>query len=117
MPLEAHVDAADAGRHLHIHVKLDISHHGGSKGKSSATRRHGSLEITASFVAKLLALGVAGYPTVSLTRRRAVELSAAGARVLHDSQPPAFRDRGAHLLHDADHCPDGQTCQNDTTCK
>ncbi|HKP56488.1 MAG TPA: hypothetical protein VJV78_07210 [Polyangiales bacterium] len=53
-----------------VQVKLDISHHGGAKGKVECDASDtGELAIAGSLVDRLLDLGVAGFPTIALTRR------------------------------------------------
>jgi hypothetical protein len=50
-------------------IKLDVSHHGGKKGEIDCdVPDTGSFEIPASLVTALVDLGLAGYPTIVLTR-------------------------------------------------
>ena len=52
-----------------LQIKLDISHHGGSKGKIECdVADSGSFEIPAALITDLVALGVAGYPTIQVAR-------------------------------------------------
>lgn len=53
-----------------IEVVLDLSHHGGSKGKIICeTSDTGSLQVPGALLGSLIALGVTGFPGVTLTRR------------------------------------------------
>ena len=68
-PLTLTWTAKGASADSTIHVHLDISHHGGTKGQIECdTADSGSLTIGASLVTQLVNLGVAGFPTVRLTR-------------------------------------------------
>ncbi len=104
-----------------VRVKMDISHHGGSKGKIECdVDDDGSYEIAASLVTKLVDLGVAGFPTVSVTR------SAVGGPT--GAQPEhvelTVSQAGEQLLDipgltsctSDEHCEEGQTCRSDKTC-
>lgn len=52
-----------------IRIKLDISHHGGSKGHiECVVEDNGSTTIDAELITDLLALGVAGFPSVLIQR-------------------------------------------------
>lgn len=103
-------------------IKLDISHHGGTKGAIECEADDtGSVEIAAALITELLDLGAAGFPTVVVTRRSAVgtaliapgrvELSVSSG-VEHPVQVP-----GITSCNDDKDCPMGQTCQADLTCK
>jgi hypothetical protein len=136
-PLELKDDAAlalEADQPLHlawvapaqgatsrISVQLDISHHGGSKGKIECDADDsGSLDIAAPLIGKLIDLGVAGFPTVIVTRGAVdtapiqpglVEL------VVSMKQERAVTVPGvASCTADTD-CEDGKHCQKDLTCQ
>lgn len=65
-----------------IHVLVDISHHGGIKGKIECdVADTGSLTIPADLVTRLVALGVAQYPAVELTRRARGTTAVSGGTV------------------------------------
>jgi hypothetical protein len=104
-----------------IHVKLDISHHGGSKGQIECDADDaGSLSISATLIGKLLDLGVAGYPTVIVTRQAvgATTISAGRVELVVSSVvEQAVTVDGLTSCTDDDDCPMGQTCQTDLTCK
>jgi hypothetical protein len=55
-----------------IELDLDINHHGGTRGKiECGVADTGSLEISAVLITGLLDLGVAGFPTIVMTRMSA----------------------------------------------
>ncbi|MBX3264782.1 MAG: hypothetical protein KIS78_23045 [Labilithrix sp.] len=104
-----------------IEVKLDISHHGGTKGKiECAAEDSGALEISAELVTDLLALGVAGFPSVVVTRRAVGSTTIAEGRVdlvVSSSVERPVVVAGLTSCTDDTQCSDGQTCQADLTCK
>ncbi|HET7538491.1 MAG TPA: hypothetical protein VFK05_01420 [Polyangiaceae bacterium] len=104
-----------------IHVKLDISHHGGSKGQIECdTADSGALTISAALISKLLSLGVAGYPTVIVTRHTIGSTVIPAGRVeleISSSVEQAVTIDGLTSCTDAADCPSGQDCQPDLTCK
>jgi hypothetical protein len=104
-----------------IHVKLDVSHHGGTKGMIECDADdNGALSIAPELVTALLDLGAAGYPTVIVTRHSdgssriapgLVNLSVASI-VEKDVQIPGLASCTSNS-----ECPSGQKCQSDLTCK
>lgn len=105
-----------------IHVKLDISHHGGTKGMIECdSDDSGSLEIAPSLVTELLNLGTAGFPTIVVTRS-----ATAGSAVIAPGRVElgvssaverAVQIPGVVSCSDSSQCSSGQTCQKDLTCK
>lgn len=112
--------AADPDR-SRVHVKLDISHHGGTKGMIECdTADAGALEIAGPLITELLDLGVAGFPSIILTRRAVGSAAIAAGRIdlVVSSKVEHFVDIAGLTSCSADSdCPDGQTCQADLTCK
>ena len=104
-----------------IHVKLDISHHGGTKGMIECDAEDtGSLELSAALVTKLLDLGVAGFPTVIVTRKAVSSVTIAPGRVdliVSSVVEHAVQISGLTSCSSDSDCTGGQTCQNDLTCK
>ncbi|HTN89368.1 MAG TPA: hypothetical protein VL242_37085 [Sorangium sp.] len=104
-----------------VHVKLDISHHGGTKGMIECVADDtGSLELPASLVTQLLDLGVAGFPTIIVTRRSVGSTTIAPGRVdlvVSSQIEQAVVIAGLTSCSDTSECPEGQTCQADLTCK
>lgn len=106
---------------LMIHVKLDISHHGGTKGMIECDLLDtGGVEIPGVLVTKLLALGVAGYPTVIVTREQKGSSLLPPGRVelvIASIVERTVTIDGLVSCTDTSECPQGQTCQSDLTCK
>jgi hypothetical protein len=104
-----------------IHVKLDISHHGGSKGQIECDSDDtGSLTITAPLITKLLGLGVAGYPTAIITRQALGSSVISAGRVELDVSSiveQAVTVEGLTSCDADEDCPSGQSCQTDQSCK
>jgi hypothetical protein len=105
-----------------IQLRLDISHHGGSRGKIECdVADSGKLEIASALVDKLLDLGVAGFPTIILTR-----IASGGSG---DAEPKhvqfnvqqnverAVEIAGLLSCADDSQCTTPKTCQADLTCK
>jgi hypothetical protein len=104
-----------------IHVKLDISHHGGTKGQIECDSDDtGSLTVTAPLITKLLGLGVAGYPTVIVTRQALGSSVISAGRVeldVYSIVEQAITVEGLTSCDADEDCPSGQTCQTDQSCK
>jgi len=104
-----------------IHVKLDISHHGGTKGQIECdTDDSGSVSISAALISKLLSLGVAGFPTVIVTRQAigATTISAGRVELVVSSMvEQGVSIDGLSSCNKDEQCPSGQTCQSDLSCK
>lgn len=105
-----------------ISVKLDISHHGGTKGMIQCDADDtGSLTIAASLITELLNLGTAGFPTIIVTRTAPVGSAViAPGRVdltISSTVEQAVEVPGVVSCKDTSECPAGQTCQSDLTCK
>jgi hypothetical protein len=104
-----------------IHVKLDISHHGGSKGQIECdTDDDGSLEISAALVQRLLDLGVAGFPAVIVSRHSLDSTQLSPGRVELDLASVVERlvsIDGLTSCHADSDCPKGQACQANQACK
>lgn len=104
-----------------IHVKLDISHHGGVKGKIECDGDDsGSLTLPATLLSQLKALGVAGFPTIVVTRAATGSATIPFGRV--DLVISSEVERAVEIpglvscTGDAD-CESGQTCQTDRVCR
>jgi hypothetical protein len=111
---------ADPGQ-SEIEVKLDISHHGGTKGKIECqVADSGTLSIPADQITRLLALGAAGFPTIEVTRvARGIAALAAGRislRVTSTVEVPVEVPGVRSCTEDSD-CPSGGSCQDDLSCK
>lgn len=118
--LELTWNAAVDPKSSQVHVKLDISHHGGSRGMISCdTDDTGSLTLSAELVTELIGLGVAGFPSVIVTR-----VSSGLAQIQVGLVELDVSSKVERLVtvagidsctEDAD-CPDGGVCQADLTC-
>jgi hypothetical protein len=104
-----------------IHIKLDISHHGGTKGKLECVLPDtGSVMIEPSLITMLLDLGAAGYPTIVVTRSyrgRATTIDGEVNLVASSSVEKPVNVPGIISCTDTSECPMGQTCQTDLTCR
>jgi hypothetical protein len=104
-----------------IHVSLDISNHGGTKGEIACeTADSGSLTISAALITKLLNLGVAGFPAVKVTRRVVGSAVIPAGRVeleISSTVSQGVKIEGLNSCVRIEDCPDGQSCQDDLTCK
>ncbi len=103
-----------------VHVKLDISHHGGSKGKLECDIPDtGSYTIAPALIGELLALGFSGYPTVVVSRENVGSVTIESGRVdlvISSSIERAVEVEGLVSCTDDIDCPDGETCQVDLSC-
>lgn len=119
-PLQLRWRAAGEGGSSRIHVKLDISHHGGSKGKIECeTDDDGDLDLPADLVAELLDLGVAGYPTVIVTRRTrdAARIAPGRVELTIDARiERAVTIPGLESCAKDEECARGERCRADLTC-
>jgi hypothetical protein len=109
---------AAKGARSRIHVKLDISHHAGSKGEIACdVADTGELEIAASLVTELLGLGLAGFPTINVNRLM-VGTDAANPNVtlVLSSDLTRAVDTGVVSCLDKEGCPDDQVCQPNGVC-
>lgn len=102
-----------------ISVLVDISHHGGTRGKIECeTDDDGSLEIAASLVDKLKALGVSGFPKVEVARKAIATNSDVHVDLVLESRiVKSLHIPGLISCDHIDDCPLGQTCQQDMQCK
>lgn len=120
-PVTLRWPAAQASADSRIAVKLDISHHGGTKGKIECTADDtGSLEIPAAMVTELLALGVAGFPTIIVTRQTIGSAVIAPGRVdliIASEIEIAVTIAGLESCTSDAQCSGSKKCQADLTCQ
>ncbi len=104
----------------HILVSLDISHHGGTKGKIVCeTADDGSFAIPAKLVSALKALGTAGFPSIVITRRSLSSVLTSAGRVelkIYENQEREIAIDGLISCSNINDCPEGQACRDDLTC-
>jgi hypothetical protein len=105
-----------------IQVRLEISHHGGARGKIECdVDDDGSLELPAAMLDKLVELGVAGFPTVVLTRIASGGVTSGEPKqvvlnVQESVQREVQIDGLVSCMDDTD-CAAPMTCQLDMSCK
>jgi hypothetical protein len=113
--------AAGTSAASRIHVRLDISHHGGSKGMIECdSDDDGSLDVASELISSLLDLGAAGYPTIIVTRHNDGSAQIAPGTVkltVSSSVEKAVGVPGLDSCNDDTDCPTGKTCQSDLSCK
>ena len=100
------------GQSSRMEIEVDISHHGGQKGQIDCdVPDTGAFEIPEELVTQLVALGVAGYPTITLTRvSRAAAPEAPGITLSVMSTVDRLVDTGFDSCGMDSDCPDGLTC-------
>lgn len=110
-----------AGATSRVTVALDISHHGGSKGKIECDAPDtGSLSLSAAIMTRLLDLGAAGFPTIIITRQGTSSALVTSGRVdlvLQSRIERPVSVPGITSCTEDEQCPMGQTCQPDLTCR
>jgi hypothetical protein len=120
-PLVLTWDGATDPKSSQMHLKLDISHHGGVKGIIECDGDDtGTLTISAAMISELLGLGVAGFPSVVLSR-----LSLDTARIAPGLVKLEVSARTEHYVtvkgvdscNVTEDCPKGKTCATDSTCQ
>jgi hypothetical protein len=101
-----------------IHVMVDVSHHGGTKGKIECEcEDSGSLEISDRLIDGLLALGVSGFPKLEITRKAEGSTDPATVDLVLESKvTKELHIPGLISCNCDEDCPDGQTCQPDLKC-
>jgi len=104
-----------------VHVKLDISHHGGSKGMIECdVPDTGALSIEAALADQLVALGVAGFPTIIATRSSIGHTNVADGHVdliVSSKVEVPIAIPGLESCTETSECTPPKTCQPDLTCK
>jgi hypothetical protein len=103
-----------------VEVRVDVSHHGGLKGDLVCdVPDSGALEIPAALVDALVALGTAGFPSVTITRAATSFATIPPGRVALAISTMLERPLtipGLVSCNPGD-CPGGTTCQPEHTCK
>lgn len=119
-PFELSWVAAGVAEVSSIHVKIDLSHHGGTKGMIECdTADTGALSIPASLTTALLDLGVAGFPSVIVTRTAQGSAVIAEGRInliISSDIEAAIEIPGLMSCLSDEECTNGQACQADLTC-
>jgi hypothetical protein len=130
-PLAVSWTAPAKNKSTRVRIKLDIAHHGGIAARIDCdVADSGSTTISAALVTKLMDRGLAGFPTISLTRLTADSTSggpgcvdfAVASEESRDIEvegvvsctqdgPCSPGDTGCKT------CPTGMTCGKDLRCK
>ena len=103
-----------------IRIKLDVSHHGGKKGEIDCeVPDTGRFEIPAALVTALVDLGLAGYPTIVVTRVAAASsVEQPDVHFVIASSVEREVDTGVQSCTADANCPTGQRCNSDNlTCE
>jgi hypothetical protein len=102
-----------------IHVDINISYHGGTRGKLTCeTADSGSLTLPGSLLDGLKELGVSGWPIIVFTRENTgtTEPELAVDLVIESSSTESLQIPGLISCNSDVDCPDGQECQFDFQC-
>jgi hypothetical protein len=110
--------AAGAGASSRIRIGLDVAHHGGKKGEIDCeVPDTGSFDIPEPLVSKLVSLGLAGYPTISVSRVAVGEDQTLPDVVLLVSQNVQRAvDTGVSSCQEDSECDAPEVCQPTRTC-
>lgn len=105
---------------LRVRVSLDISHHGGTRGKiECAADDTGALTIAAPLITRLVALGVAGFPTIIVSRESVGEAALRAGRVqlsVASTVEVPVEIPNVRSCTENSECPSG-TCRPDLRCE
>ena len=119
-PIELRWTPPAAGEATVVQVALDLSVHGGTKGKIECeVPDTGSLVIDGALVTRLIALGTAGFPSVVLARSSTTFLALPTGQIklsLMSEAQRAIRMPGQISCEQDSDCPSGQVCQGNLLC-
>lgn len=115
-------DAPTDPKSAQVYVKVDISHHGGAKGKIECdVDDTGSLTISPAMMTQLIGLGVAGYPSVVVMRQSidSVKIAPGVVRLEVSARTEQYLTVKGYTSCTVDEdCPTGQMCRtSDSTCQ
>jgi hypothetical protein len=115
--VEVRWEATQASTTSRIRIRLDISHHGGKKGEINCeVADTGSFDIPEPLVTKLIGLGLAGFPDISVTRvTSGSDATHPDVTLLVSSNVMRPVDTGVVSCQDAEQCP-GQDCLDTHVC-
>jgi len=108
--------AAAAG--ARVRIGLDLAHHGGKKGEIDCdVPDTGSFDIPEPLITKLISLGLAGFPTISVSRV-SVGSDAGQPHVELIVSQSVLRaiDTGVTSCQEDGECTAPETCRDDKTC-
>lgn len=120
-PLELTWAPGSTSTAARVKVKLDISHHGGTRGQVLCdTDDDGALSLSGALVTKLINLGVAGFPTIVVRRQKVGSTLVAAGRVdllVGSELEQAVGIPGLTSCTADTDCTTPQTCQTDLRCQ
>lgn len=105
-----------------VRLVLDLAHHGGIAASLECDdlADDGSFAVPATLVTRLMDIGLAGFPTLTVTRRTAssttISPGCVDFVVSSEVVLPVVIEGLVSCVEDEE-CPEGQTCQFDLTCK
>jgi hypothetical protein len=102
-----------------VGIDLEIAHHGGAAGKVVCdVPDTGSFVIPEPLVTRLVGLGLAGFPAITLTRQvRVAAMPEPGVAFSIASTTSRLVDTGVISCSATMPCPSGMTCKGDKTCE
>ncbi len=132
-PLALHNDSVPCGDHQPIDLQwtkatipgistifvfIDISYHGGSKGKIECDcEDNGSLTVAASLMDSLKSFGISGFPKVEVTRITTGANETAKAQIVIESMVRRWISiPGIITCNNDTQCPEGYHCGGDQRC-
>ncbi|HWA76847.1 MAG TPA: hypothetical protein VG937_31150 [Polyangiaceae bacterium] len=97
-----------------VQLKLDVSHHGGKKGEIDCdVPDTGSFTIPEPLITRLVGLGLAGYPAMTVSRvSTATAQTERGVQLVMSSSVTRFVDTGVRSCRDETECGAGMACTN-----
>lgn len=110
---------APRGASSRVRIGLDVSHHGGKKGQIDCeVPDTGSFDIPEGLVTKLIALGLAGYPTINVNRVSVgVDARNDAVSLVLSSSITRAVDTGVKSCQDDAECDEGQECSDVGLCE
>jgi hypothetical protein len=109
---------AREGAGSRIRIGLDLAHHGGKKGEIDCeVPDTGSFDIPEPLVTKLIGLGLAGYPTISVSRVSVgTDAVQSGLVLLVSENKQRAVDTGVKSCQEDSECTAPEVCAADRTC-
>jgi hypothetical protein len=110
--------AAESSSSSRIRIGLDIAHHGGKKGEIRCdVDDSGAFSIPEPLVTKLVSLGLAGYPTINVSRvARGGDARYANVALVLSASVTRGVDTGVRSCQDDQQCESGEACLDTRIC-
>jgi hypothetical protein len=117
MPVQLTWKPASAGG-ARIRIGLDLAHHGGKKGEIDCdVPDTGSFDIPEPLVTKLISLGLAGFPTISVSRvSLGTDSKQSHVELIVSQSVLRAIDTGVTSCQEDGECTAPETCRDDKTC-